>query len=207
MSFRRPKRDHRPRFLSEAVSRLFPGLLTVLLALVLIQGMAGPAWAEGIPLELEMSIFLRIISYDRSLPASGHPFHVVLVTGRAVEDGSLRELEKRIQSFFGAKTLMGRPVTVSCFRSDDLAALETASAPHLLILHEIPDPEAGSTIRFARKRRIMVFSDSPTQIESGATVVVAVENGQPVIQVDLAAARKVGADFHANFLKHCRVIK
>lgn len=179
----------------------------VLVVLQLLLGAVSAPCAETIPLELELSIFLKIISYNRSLPASQEAFRVGMVPPRSMGAPDLQDLKKRIESFFAGKTLLGRPVVVDFLRSNALPAPDGPEGPDLLILHENPENEIESSLRFAEKRRILVFSTKSLHLEMGATVALSIENGQPVIQVNLTAARKLGADFHANFLKHCRVIK
>ena len=102
------------------------GLAILVLFGVLFSGLfsnAGLPSCEAaettIPLELELSIFLKIISYNRAFSSSSsEPFKVGLIISKTFSDVEQKKLLERAVSVLDGKTLLGRPVQVSLLSQD-----------------------------------------------------------------------------------------
>ncbi|MFZ2960490.1 MAG: YfiR/HmsC family protein [Candidatus Ozemobacteraceae bacterium] len=211
-------------FLPSCLRRLRLHRTTVVRALLFVAGIifAGPflsplfhgagfscsAHSTVIPLDLELSVFLKIICYNRSLPvSSSKPFRlgIVLPSGTALKEVS--ELKAVAESVLSGKTLLGRAIKVSLHVLGTPIEAGAKDELDLLIMHGDGGSEFHALPEYASKKGIMIFGTDPDHLSDGLTVVLAIVDGQPVIHLNLTAARSVKADFHANFLKHCQVHK
>ena len=53
----------------------------------------------------------------------------------------------------------------------------------------------------------MTFGTNPDFLKANVGVVLTLEAGKPLINLNLLVTKETGADFDANFLKHCRVVR
>jgi len=82
--------------------------------LVSITNFSCSAQAVGIPLDLELSVFLKIICYNRSLPvSSSNPFRLGIVLQKGTTQKEIKELKTSAEAVLSGKTLLGRPIQLS----------------------------------------------------------------------------------------------
>ena len=191
----------------------FPGIFRVSLPVLFLAvslTSSVPVWADEaggfIPLDLQIHIFLKIMTYDRNLhgKALDLPYHVgVLQTEE--QQSRKPELLKRIEGAVRQKTLLGRKILVQSFTSVAAVAGSGTSIPHLLLIVDEQVSEWAAIDELSRKRNIVTGSICPGHRSKPVGIVLTLEREEPVIWLNLDLVRQSGADFHANFLKHCRV--
>jgi len=162
---------------------------------------------SDIPIPLQIQIFLKIVTYDRSFDQGTPVPYRVGVLLKNTGNGGGDTAFKQVSEALAKKTILGRPLSPMkiVMRNGVFPKLE--QLPNMLVL--IGDwEEGGETVaEFARKNRLVTFGSNILLLECGIAVIMTLEGDRPVIHVNLNEARAAGADFHANFLKHCRVIK
>jgi hypothetical protein len=203
-----PTRAPRPlvQLPPEAGKAFFTTLFPLVVLLLFLSGNSGRADTPArIPLDLQVHIFLKIMTYDRNLqsqPAT-MSFHVGILEATPSTPTATEDL-KRVVGSLERKTFLGRKITVRTFKS--IAEVRESPLPirSLVILEEtISDWPALESL--ARERLIMTFGVHPSHCGKPLAIVLVLEQDQPVITLNLDIARRSGSDFHANFLKHCRV--
>jgi hypothetical protein len=168
----------------------------------------GAAAERGeIPIPLQVQIFLKIITYDRSFDNGTPAPYQVGVVLRNPEGSSDERVFRQVSEALEKKTILGRPLAPVkiVFRKGALQAPEVL--PNMLVLIGNWEEDGEKVAEFARRNHLLTFGSDIALLESGVAVVMSLEGNRPVIHVNLTEAKAGGADFHANFLKHCRVIR
>lgn len=190
-------------------SRLSAGRIVLILLLLCGQaGAADRASSVGeIPIPLQIQIFLKIVTYDRSFDSTASsPYEVGIVMRSDVTndcDRSFRQVEEALSG----KTIFGRPLVAMKILMKNGELPDIARIPGMLVLVGDWRKDGEIVARYANKHRLVTFGSDLLLLNSGIVVVMTMEGDRPVIHLNLNTARTVGADFHANFLKHCRVIR
>ncbi len=163
--------------------------------------------AGEIPIPLQIQIFLKIVTYDRSFDSSASaPYDVGIVMRNDVSndcDRSFRQVEEALSG----KTIFGRPLAPMKILLKNGVLPEIAKVPGMLVLVGDWRKDGEIVAGYAKRHRLVTFGSNLPLLNSGIVVVMTMEGNRPVIHLNLNTARTVGADFHANFLKHCRVIR
>ncbi|HOY66734.1 MAG TPA: YfiR/HmsC family protein [Candidatus Ozemobacteraceae bacterium] len=162
---------------------------------------------RDIPIPLQIQIFLKIITYDRSFDNGTPAPYQVGVVLRNMEEPSDERIFRQVSDALSKKTILGRPLVPVklLFRKGQLSPSEPL--PDMLVLIGNWEEDGDKVAEFARKHHRLTFGSDVALLESGVAVVMSLEGSRPVIHVNLTEAKAGGADFHANFLKHCRVIR
>lgn len=160
-----------------------------------------------IPIPLQIQIFLKIVTYDRSFDsAASTPYNVGIVLRNDAAndcDRSFRQVEEALSG----KTIFGRPLAPMKILLKNGVFPEVTRVPEMLVLVGDWRKDGEIVAGYAKKHRLVTFGSDLLLLNSGIVVVMTMEERRPVIHLNLKTARTVGADFHANFLKHCRVIR
>ena len=178
----------------------------VVVALLVLAPCVVTAQHMPLPVELQFSLFYRIMSYDRNQEQrslDGLVIAVVYQSGyrasRAAHDEAVRqrppaEAESSV-----------RFVSVDLDGGGDLAA--ALADPRFDVLYVAPLRAVGiaDIATACRRRRLLCLTGVPEYVESGLAVGVGLRGERPEILVNLAAARAGGADFSAQLLRLARV--
>ncbi len=163
---------------------------------------------EEIPLDLQLQIFLKIMTYNRTLSFDKlDSFAVTIAYNKAAGKQSLEELSARIKDILGGKTILGRPITLNIVAIGKAFKTSALNACHLLILHGELDEEKASLLAWANERKVLSAAAMHDADVSDVVILLRLEDQKPVIHFNLGLARKLGFDFHAQFLKHCIITK
>ncbi len=181
-------------------------LLGLLLALIVVPCVRADDDVP-IPLAVKVPLFLKIMSYDRTVgdtPAT-QTVRLILLVGAGHAGDERRQDETLLRNLVGGRTLLGRPLACEC-ESWKASKPPRTDASSLVIGHALSADEVRQVAEWASAKNVLIFGDGATAWAGrGFAVVLLLRGGAPVINVDLPVARSAGADFHANFLKHCQV--
>lgn len=185
------------RFLKRKWLPALPVVLLTLLPVISVEAM-------DIPLDLQIQIFLKIMTYDRAISlGKGEPFRVGIVS--LGNEGEKRLLE--VQKSLSDKTIMGAPIVAIPIKSDFNPPDLFSQPPHILILFPLADEKLLKVLNYAKAQKILTFGTEPDFLRYDIGVVLTLEEGKPLINLNLSLAKQAGADFHANFLKLCRIFR
>jgi|GEM_PF-1105942 len=186
-------------------------LAVVLLLTVLCCAHASPDERQfarsEIPIPLQLQIFLKIVTYDRSFDQDKPgPFRVGVFLKNTGE-GGVESTFRQVSEVLSKKTILGRPLSPVKIVMRNGVFPKIGQLPDMLVLIGNWDEDGEKVAEYARKKKLVTFGSSIPLLESGIVVVLTLDGDRPVIHVNLNEARAVGADFHANFLKHCQVVR
>ncbi|MBP7633342.1 hypothetical protein KBA41_04185 [Candidatus Ozemobacteraceae bacterium] len=165
-----------------------------------------PATGE-IPIPLQIQVFLKIVTYDRSFDGlASAPYGVGIVMRNDATNDCDRSFRQVEEALYG-KTIFGRPLAPMKILLKNGVLPEIKNVPGMLVLVGDWRKDGEIIAAYAKKHHLVTFGSNLLLLNSGIVVVMTMEGSRPVIHLNLNTARTVGADFHANFLKHCRVIR
>lgn len=182
------------------------GLLAVALAAV-------PARGDELAPRNQALLLLRVLAYDRNLARRAGPRATVLVLYRPGDLGS----ESRRSSLRTAFEEVAREVVVSglaveveevAFRSAaDLDAKVAASSAALVYVDRALAPELAEITRATRVRSALTAAGARELLPQGVAVAVVASGTRAAILVNLAAARREGADLDSALLGIAEVLR
>lgn len=171
-------------------------------------GAADRALPAGeIPIPLQIQIFLKIVTYDRSFDSTASSPYEVGIVMRNDGDSNCERSFKQVEEALAGKTIFGRPLVPMKIVLSNGELPDIPRIPGMLVLVGDWRKDGEVVAGYAKEHRLVTFGSNMLLLNSGIVVVMTMEGNRPVIHLNLNMARSVGADFHANFLKHCRVIR
>jgi hypothetical protein len=169
----------------------------------------GLARAEELPPRGEALLALRLLAYDRALPArarGGVRVAVLLDDGEAPERDLLVSAVADVARGY---VLAGRAVTAfTCpWRGADAlhACLDAGKAAALLVPERLGDA-AAEIARATRAAGVLSFATDRRMIEAGLAVGLVQRASRSAVVVNLAAARQEGADLDASLFAVAEVL-
>lgn len=192
--------------------QIFLSLLLVFLAPVLSWSQQSPEETQaGVPEELQVPIFLKILTYDRSLEKRiedtiriGVLYFPDSPRSRKNKDAFIQNLELNKD-----KTINGVPFSFTEIRFVTKERLDdVASKGRINVLYVT---SGGSNLhksisRMTRAKKILTLTGRADYVADGISVGLAVREERPEIVVNLRSARAEGSDFSAGLLRLCKVI-
>ena len=185
-----------------------------LLCLVLLLGAAtGPAQAQAmdLPVETQIPIFLKLLTYDRNLATSpGTELGVaILFQGGNRESLSVRrqaesELKKAAQLFEG---LTVRVIAIDLEENGDLARRIAEDSVNAVYLSPLRAVDLKALLRVTRAAHVRTFTGVSRLVSQGVATGATLRGDLPQLLVNLPAAREEGADYPAQVLKLARVLE
>jgi hypothetical protein len=184
-------------------------LLRALLALVIT---ASPAAGQEpqVPAELQARLFVKILSYDRTLAAPA-PRDVVL--GVLVQRRHRASLDAAEAMTAAIRALPPPTAPEPRLRAvlvdaelDGLAGQLESLHVDALYVTPLRAVSAGEVLGVTRPRGVRTLTGVPDYVRQGLAVGLAVRDDRPEIVINLTAARAEGADLSSQLLKVARVI-
>jgi hypothetical protein len=182
-------------------------LLAAILATALAVGQ-GPAEGEPalLPARQRTLLLLRVLVYDRNLPARAPGDVVVAVLFRPGNAESERERDEVLETLSQLSdevVAKGRPIrgaavpfTTAVELSTQLAALRPAAA----WVGDTLAPQAAELARVAATRKVLTMTGTRAAVEGGLAVGIVAGPRRAVILVNAGAAKAQGADLDAALL-------
>lgn len=165
------------------------------------------AAGEEIPLDLQMQIFLKIMTYNRSLVIEKlDAFVVTIVHGKPGKD-SLDEQIARLRGTLGSKTILGRPIKINVVSLGKAFKADMVPASHLVVWFGRVVETSAPLLAWTQAQKILSATAAQDADPQEFVVLLRLEDEKPTIHFNLNLARQLGFDFHAQFLKHCVIVK
>lgn len=190
------------------------GALVAMIAAVLAAS-PGPAAAErsALPVRQRTLLLLRVLFYDRNLPARAPGEVTVGVLFRAGDRASERERDEVIDALgrLGREAVAhGRAIrsaAVAFTGAADLDARVAALRPAALWICRGLAAERAEITRVTAARKVLSAAGSRAAVRAGIAVAIVPGPDRAVIVVNAAAAKGEGADLDAALLGVAEVIQ
>ena len=166
---------------------------------------------EAVPEEIQVPIFLKILTYDRSLGGRvKDTIHIGVLyfpdneRSKKNKDAITENLKLNKD-----KTINGVPFSfIEIEFSTQKALDEVAKEKRINVLYITDDgPNMLKGIsQITQSRKILTITGRVDYVNQGISVGLGVKEKKPQIVINLPSARAEGSDFSANLLKVCEVI-
>jgi hypothetical protein len=196
----------------QLLERWRPGALWLLLGGLLgTAPVDGRAQAMELPVEVQIPIFLKLLTFDRNLTTTAGTELVIAVLyqggnreSQAVSRQVDVELRKASRMFEGLTT---RVLAIDLEREGDLAARLRHDSVKAMYIGPLRAVDLRALLRASRAAQVRSFSGVGRFVTQGVAMGAILRGDLPEIVINLPAAREEGADYPAQVLKLARVIE
>ncbi|MBI5497040.1 MAG: YfiR family protein [Deltaproteobacteria bacterium] len=175
---------------------------------------ALPAGAGELSAEVRSVLLLRVLAYDRGLPARatgpGIPILLLEAAGDSASRAECAQFETALTQLGGKVTVAGRPVHVARAVFTDAAALGKALDTHkpaVLYVCVGMGPHLADVAGVTRQRRIPSATGQQPYVAAGLGFGLVEKDNRPRVVVNLPVCRAEGADFDAALLTLAEIIR
>lgn len=163
---------------------------------------------EAIPLDLQMQIFLKIMTYNRSLAIEKlDAFVVTIVYSQTQGRGIIDEHAAQLKETLSSKTILGRPIKLHIVGLGKSFKSGMVPASHLVVLHGRLDDAKPPLLSWLHEQKTLSAAAMQDAEPKEVVILLRLDDEKPAIHFNLNLARQLGLDFHAQFLKHCIITK
>lgn len=188
------------------MSRRAAGRPATLLLVCLLLSRHAAAQDMPLPVDLQFSLFFRILSFDRNVAQrtdGGLTIAVVYQSGfrasRTAHDEAVRQRPP------AATDYEVRFVSLDLDATPDLAAALGAARADAMYVTPLRAFAVRDLATVSRRRQVLTLTGVPEYVEAGLAVGVGQRGERPEILVNRSAAQAEGADFSAHLLRLARV--
>jgi len=175
-------------------------------------GRCATASAQVVPPELQATILVRMLGYDRSLkPRTGNTV-VLGILYKASDKASTQTYNDMVRAFksIESQTVQGMPVRISSLPYKDAAGLaEWMIKDGVVALYIAPGlaAELEAIRSVCQQKKIVSMSPVRAFVEQGVAVGVVVKGDSPRILVNRAAAESLGMDLDSKLLQLADIVR
>jgi hypothetical protein len=183
-----------------------PGGFALALAMLILGAAGSRAAAQDmpVPVETQVPILLKILTFDRAITA--RPADRLVI-------GIIFQGRNRISSEIGEQVLRQlkasapavRVVPIDLDRTDDLVAALVRDSVQVLYVAPLQAVAIPTLSKATRERQVLSYTGVPRYVEQGLAVGLDVNGLRPQIVINLEASRAEGAVFSAQLLKLVRL--
>ena len=183
-----------------------------MLLLVLLAGGGLSGQESPVPLDLQYSLILKVLSFDRNFKGRvgseiviGIAYQRSFRTSLNIKDELLRAAQQvRDEDTEGASV---RLVPIDVAAEGDLAAILAKENVKFLYITPLRAFDVRKLASVCREKRILSLTGVPDYTELGISVGFGVKGERPEIIINLLGAQAEGADFSSRLLSLARVIE
>jgi hypothetical protein len=167
---------------------------------------------DPVPVEVQLALFAKIISFDRNLKARvGNEIILGIVyendfrTSLNVKDAFLESMDA-----FHIKQVAGIPircVPLAINSERDFGLTVMRSKVNLLYVTPLRAIDMDEITVVTRARQILSLASVPEYVESGLAIGIGTKGEKPLILINIGAAKAEGSDFNSQLLKLAKVIR
>jgi hypothetical protein len=180
------------------------------LALLATTGVCA-AQEIALPVAVHVPILLKILTFDRHLPARLQTELVIGIVyqrgfhaSAAVAEATATLLAQLPDSFFNGFPIRAVPIALD--DTPDLAAALTQDHVNALYIAPVSPANLDRVIRASKVAQISTLTGVPEYVEEGLAIGIDNVGDRPSIVVNVVESRKEGADLSAQVLKLARVL-
>ncbi len=160
----------------------------------------------ALPVDLQFSLFYRILTYDRTLERrlAGGLVIGIVYQHRFRSSALAREQALRQQPPAGVG-FQARFVSIDLDEGVDLASVVAEAGCDVLYVAPLRAVGIRTITAVSRARGLLTLTGVADYVEAGLAVGVGLRGDRPEILVNVAASRAEGADFSAQLLRLARI--
>lgn len=182
-------------------------LLGLLLGAV-VRSMA--AQSMDLPVETQIPLFLKLLTFDRNLPTEpGTQLVIAIVFQGGNRESSAARRQATVELLKAGQLMPGltaRIVDIDLERDRDVAAILVTQGVVAMYISPLRAVDIHALTRITRAAQVRSFSGVTRYVTQGIGLGATMRGDLPQIIVNLPATREEGADFSAQLLKLARVI-
>jgi hypothetical protein len=174
--------------------------------------MSAAAQDMSVPVEVQVPLLLKILTFDRTLAAKGHDSLVIGVvfqghyrTSIGVADEVSRALATAGRNPNAGRVL--RVVTIDLDESGPLGATLAREGVQALYVTPLRAVATSAVTAATRERQVISLTGVTRYVEEGLAVGLDANGERPQIVINLAASRAEGAAFAGQLLKLARLTR
>lgn len=189
--------------------RAFCAKLALTLALLPKPVPSVSAQEMAVPVAVQMSVFFRVLEYDRDLANRVGDELVIGIAYQRRNRASLNARDEVLVASQGETSVMGIRISyVELPVPDDDSFADSVQAYGVDVLYISPlrSVRVEDVIAAAAEQGALTWTGVVEYCERGAAVAIGVRGGRAEIVINLDAARAVGARFGAQLLKLARLV-
>jgi hypothetical protein len=179
-------------------------------ALTLFASFVGAANESVIPAELQVQLFLKVLSFDRNLGAeTADGLTIAVLVQRRYRPsldsatdflGAVGAIDE--DAFTGARV---RAVALEFESIEELEEGLLSIQPDCVFVPPLRALDLTRLAEIARREGIRTLTGVPQYLDRGLSVGLAVRDDRPEIRIHLSAARAEGADYSSQLLSVAKV--
>ena len=193
-----------PRRRSTLLTLTPRGLALALLSLALA-GTASPAAAQevAVPVEIQVPLLLKILTFDRRLADAAEPLVVGVVFQR--RNRASAAIGEEVRGLLATAARPIRVVVIDLDETRDLRGMLLRENVRVVYIAPLQAVSVSTVAEATRGERVVSVTGVPRYVEQGLAVGIDLRDSRPRIVINLAASRAEGADFSAELLKLARL--
>ncbi len=165
-----------------------------------------------VPVEVQVTLFVKILSFDRHLNArpAGPVVLGVLYQGRYPTSDHVAERFRAAAGRVREGEAAGRSFQVVAIDLDETQDLAEALVRHqILVLYVSPlrAMDVKDVALVARRGGVVTLTGVPRYVQAGLGIGLDLKDNRPEIIINLSATRAEGADLDAQLLKLARIVE
>lgn len=165
-------------------------LILVSLALLLFSAMVH---AQAVPLDLQVTLILKIVSMDRNFDRFGNPIKIGVSSDAVLAQFKAQEGKMKVKA--------------NDFVVEKMSSLDDIAKYKVVYVDSNWSSNYGPVTEKANGNQTLVFCAEEEYVATGgASVSFKVVGGKPKIVINIQNAKNQGSDFPANFLQITYVV-
>jgi hypothetical protein len=162
-----------------------------------------------LPVDIQFQLFSRILSFNRAIPETGNADFVIIVLYQKSVRYSFDTKDQILQLSslpkIGRRSV--RVQAVSFERESDLETALAATTGNAVYIAPLRSVDISKVIGVSQRRGLLTLTGVPDYVDRGASVGIGVRGEKPLVIINLASAKAVGADFSSQLLSIAKVIQ
>jgi hypothetical protein len=181
--------------------------------LLILMGTATVCAQEiDVPVDVQVPLFLKILSFDRNLKTRSGKEVVIGV----IYQGKMRASLKAMEEFIAAVNtsppqdvgnIPVRCVPIEVGAGSDVASTIATNNVNILYITPLRAVDMVALAGFCRSKQVPALTGVAEYIQSGAAVSIGIKGDRPEIVVNLPVAKAEGMDFDSQLLKLAKIIQ
>ena len=190
--------------------RRFPAATVIFL---LAAGRAGAAEAMPIPPDVQITLLLKVLTYDRNFATKARTGVSIGVVYVPTDPDSVRVKDEILKTLsrVGGRTIKNLPIRYTALEFRDPASLEKlVRANRINVFYVAPGNGAGleALVKMSKTFAITSLTGVPEFVQRGVAIGIGMKpDNKPDIIINLRASREEGSDLDASLLRIARVLK
>jgi hypothetical protein len=164
----------------------------------------------AIPVDLQVSLFAKIVSFDRKFPERAGNEMVIGVVYQNIFRNSLVAKEQFCSSLENISDgkisgILFRYVPIDISEKSNLQQIVESENIDVLYICPLRAIELETIITASRTHRVLTFTGVPEYVERGISTGVGLKGNKPQILINLPASKAEGIEYTSQLLKLAKV--